>query len=403
MKVLVAKYSIRAFENEIARLNKRAVKVGFVPLAFVRLAEKTVTRNHITVSHVDGEEQVQQRSVPVDVVEYELSLPSVEDYRWTMVATITSAEGLVFVDAHVPGVDTDKWGKADPCRCEHCNVNRNRTLTYVVRNKDDGRELQVGRTCFADYVGHEGLLKLEFLQTVVSMFSGEGDEEGFYPGSGGGRQSVTSVRQVLAIAELLAQQNGWKNNVKDEEGHIVEDGTHRQAARYANSFIPGPQAAGIWARFHNQEDDVWQQVENILQQLKDLEPADDFATSLRYCAGFDFVPDKKAGLIAYGGQYLRNAQRRAALDARKATMKHIGTVGARLVLTLKCTRVNRFEGEFGVTYFNNFEDAEGNLVLWKTGTFVGEEGKEYTMKATIKAHSEWKGGKQTEISRAKVQ
>lgn len=50
-----------------------------------------------------------------------------------------------------------------------------------------------------------------------------------------------------------------------------------------------------------------------------------------------------------------------------------------------------------------FEDAQGHQFLWKTGSYIeAQEGDKVTLKGTIKAHSEYKGIKQTELTRCKV-
>jgi hypothetical protein len=400
MKILVS--NAWAFEKEVNRLNKRAAKVGFAPLTFVNLGQKSVTQTRLTVMRTEEGEEVDTRSFPVTVTEYELTVPSADEYRWVLAATITPLEdGGTFVDRHIANFDTTRW-QDKPSYCEHCHTNRHRNLTYIVQNKDDGRTLQVGRNCFADYVGHDGLAKLEFVQCVVNMFGG-GDEDFVFPGGGSHRERVTSVRQVIAIAELLAERNGWQNNVKDEEGRIVTPGTHRRAAGYLDMTIPQTDK-GIWDRFNNQQDPIWKQVDEIIDTLRDMEPAadDDFATQLCYCAGFEVVPSKKAALVAYAGQFLRNAARRTAFEAKKATMQHVGTVGVRQDFVLTLRKLVSFDSDFGRCYIHIFEDAQGNELVWKTSSAIGDEGEHFTLKATVKAHGERNGAKQTIISRAKV-
>jgi hypothetical protein len=407
MKILVS--NTWAFEKEINRLNKRAVKVGFAPITFVNLGQKTVTQRRLTVLHSDGEEAVEVRNIPVTVTEYELTVPSAEEYRWVLAATITPLEdGGTFVDRHIANFDVSRW-QDKPSYCEHCHTNRHRNLTYIVQNKDDGRTLQVGRNCFADYVGHDGLAKLEFVQCVVNMF-GSGDEDFIFPGGSSQREQVTSVRQVIAIAELIAEKNGWQNNVKDEyTGQFLTPGTHRIAADIARGCFTvecwgNVTKVGLFSRLGNEQDPIWKQVDEIIDTLRNMEPAayDDFATQLCYCAGFEVVPSKKAALVAYAGQFLRNAQRRAQLEAKKATMQHVGTVGKREDFTVTLRKLVSFETDFGMYYIHIFEDANGNELVWKTSSEIGHEGQTFTLKATVKQHGERNGVKQTIISRAKV-
>lgn len=403
MKIKVS--DTQAFEKEIARLNKRAVRIGFSPITFTNLGQQTIERTCVTIMSYDGDSSEQVRRIPVTVTEYDINLPSVEEYRWVLAATITPIEGNgVFVDAHVRGFNTTPWESASPCHCDHCNTVRRRSLTYVVQNKDDGRLLQVGRNCFADYVGHEGLTKLEFVAVVVSMF-GSGDEDFIFPGGFSRREQVTNIRQVIALAELLAQEHGWVNNQKDEyTGEFIVEGTHRQAAKYFRSSLPNDKV-GVWAHFNDPKDPIWAKVESIIDQLKDFNaPADDdFATSLTYCIQFEVVPAKKTALVAYAGQFLRNHSRRVEFEAKKNRMVHVGTVGKREDFhNLLLKRVNSYDTQFGTSYMHVFEDPNGNELVWWTSKQVCNQGEKVSLKATVKEHGEFNGAKQTTISRAKV-
>ena len=162
---------------------------------------------------------------------------------------------------------------------------------------------------------------------------------------------VVSVRRVLAIAEYLYRTHGWTYNQKDPyTGEVIADGTHRQAARYAAGSIPGGKQ-DVWFA-----PEITAAADAIIERLQNYEaPADDeFAQALVYAVNFEFLPERKASLIAYAGQFLRNLDQKAAFEARKATMKHIGTVGVREVFELTCKGVTTREGDYGTTYITRF-------------------------------------------------
>jgi len=408
MKILVS--LTHSFEKEIARLNKRAAKIGFAPLTYTNLGRRTVEQTRIVIETLEGESRESQRIIPVDVTEYELVLPSAEEYRWTLLGKIERLEdGTTFVD--VKDLDlAAKWATANPCNCDHCHTSRNRNFTYIIQNKDDARQMQVGRNCFADYIGHDGLLKLEFLALVVSMFNLGEDE--CWPGeAGSGRRSthVVSARRVIAAAEWMNRQSGWQYNQKDEWGQLIASGTHRQAASAATAPTPvdaqdKPLTNGIWGMFQDANDPAWAAADAIIERLKNYEaPADDeFAQALVYAVNFEVLPERKASLIAYAGQFLRNVEEKALRALRAATLKHIGTVGVREVFALKCTGVITREGDFGTTYITRFEDQDGNLVIWFASKSVCQKGDELKIKATVKSHAVFRGVPQTIISRGKA-
>ena len=111
------------------------------------------------------------------------------------------------------------------------------------------------------------------------------------------------------------------------------------------------------------------------------------------------------------------AEREAAEAARKAVSQHIGNVGERIqkevTLESKVSIVVQAFVGFGTDTMRIYimVDADGNKLVWKTTSILWKdaenyvsvnEGDRFTIKATIKAHGEYKGEKQTEIQRVKI-
>ena len=123
---------------------------------------------------------------------------------------------------------------------------------------------------------------------------------------------------------------------------------------------------------------------------------------------------------------LATAEQRAAdRRAANALSQHVGTVGARGEWTLRLEKVIDFDSQFGRVYINLMRDEAGNIVVYKGSNslwFAAQEtaqGREngnptYTLDlprggvtlrftATVKAHGERDGAKQTILARpAKV-
>lgn len=82
---------------------------------------------------------------------------------------------------------------------------------------------------------------------------------------------------------------------------------------------------------------------------------------------------------------------------------HFGTVGTRIKgIVATVTNVAYFDSQFGRTYVTTLRTDAGHTLVWKTGSWSGKRGERLTLTATVKAHSEYKGEKQTELSRCKV-
>lgn len=93
----------------------------------------------------------------------------------------------------------------------------------------------------------------------------------------------------------------------------------------------------------------------------------------------------------------------AEFEAEEDESEWVGTVGARIEVTLHIDRVMTFSGKFGANNIILMSDENGNKYKWSTQKSY-EEGEDVTFKATIKEHAEYtdKAGittKQTVLTR----
>lgn len=97
-----------------------------------------------------------------------------------------------------------------------------------------------------------------------------------------------------------------------------------------------------------------------------------------------------------------------AQKANRVNSKHVGEVGKRLTFKVRVERVNGYSrpsfSGFGTDWVNiiTMRDEAGNAIVSK-GAFSAERGDELTIKATVKAHDEFRDEKQTVVQRVKVQ
>ena len=106
------------------------------------------------------------------------------------------------------------------------------------------------------------------------------------------------------------------------------------------------------------------------------------------------------------GKKLKDDAEQALKVARgEHVSEYIGKVGERREFV--CKLVGSFSYEthysfYGETCFiYKFVDENGDIVVWNTSAWLDTEKKDFRFKATIKEHSEYKGEKQTVVSRPK--
>lgn len=133
------------------------------------------------------------------------------------------------------------------------------------------------------------------------------------------------------------------------------------------------------------------------------------------------ISKKFVGLAIYsfvGARKFHEKMEQKKLDAiENSKVEYYGNVGDKFELSLTFDKSFGFETQFGYNYIHLFRDDENHVFKWSTsnGTYLAyhktngrsdyldfESGKKYTIKGTIKAHEEYKGMKQTVITRCKV-
>ena len=110
-EVFVAR--VRDFLGEIARLNKKAARIGVAPIQFEDLGKVTRTRTSVVVDE-DGNEDV--RTYPVDCQQYRITVSEPADCPWVPLVKITpDGEGNAFAEALGAATpdDAKRWKDAD--------------------------------------------------------------------------------------------------------------------------------------------------------------------------------------------------------------------------------------------------------------------------------------------------
>lgn len=106
----------------------------------------------------------------------------------------------------------------------------------------------------------------------------------------------------------------------------------------------------------------------------------------------------------------------SAMAKNDTVSEWFGEEGKRYDLELTYDGYHCWETTFGyrtsIQYLHKFKDEKGNVYTWKTGNSMGrhtsngyelmKEGEKVIMKATVKEHSEYKGTKQTVLTRCSV-
>lgn len=92
------------------------------------------------------------------------------------------------------------------------------------------------------------------------------------------------------------------------------------------------------------------------------------------------------------------------LAEEAATSNYVGEIGSKISLdTEEIECVSYYEDLYGMTYLPKFSDADGNIYMWRTANgYVKEIEGLKRVTGTVKSHEEFRGVKQTWLTRCKV-
>lgn len=386
-------YSIPVFrqaelEDRIKKLNRRAAKGGFPLVTLNILGTRKVS---IRDEHTDL--PTGRCRVYLDFT-LEGEAPIIAGHTFLATIQHTEAGNIVRNSPLGQGVDLSTYRTAATL-CEHCSTNRRRNDTYILKTPE-GTTLQVGRSCLQKYLGTKDVAQAISLWTLESeiLAMGSGGDEGGW----GSHPPEVSVDHFMACAFKSIRSEGWVSRAQSQNDGRASTA---QVATWASGMPPrDPQDLQDWREAQPEEKDV-KMAEKAIEWIKGWEAKSDFEHNVQVAANLEYV-SRTGGLLAAGANsYLRHLQIETE-KAREVPAKNewVGEPKQRFEATLTVKRVQYFEGGFGMTTWVHLTDAEGRTFLWKaSGSHNYEAGDMVKGKVTVKAHEEYKGTKQTLLSR----
>ena len=381
-------------------LAKRAARKGLAPVAFT-FGKAFTTTEHTGAFACSGAAScggcVKVSRVPLTLLG---DVPRFDG--WTFLAALQHLDGENIVRA-VPGEAVPPMYRARGPVCDHCKAVRRRNDTYVVRH-DDGRTMQVGSTCIGDFLGSDDAGKLAASASYLAEVRGlaEGACEGF----GGATNGDSLLSAFLPVVAWCVEAQGWKSRTaaRTDGGVATADrawtylGNKREAEKAGVNVTDAHTALAMSAEF-------W--AEHLTDAEVDAERGD-YLHNLRAVARTGLVTFRSSGIAASmvtAYQRFIGRQRQNAERAARPVSEHIGTVGKRETFTARLDFVTGYETQYGYTTVCKFVTDAGNVLCWKassTDLARDDVGKLYSVTGTVKAHDDYKGTKQTALTRCKV-
>jgi hypothetical protein len=384
-KYEIPEQNLEALKNAVAKLNRKAERMGLpeIQLAVVDSAmveEKDETTGVTT-------------AIKYYVVELEGSFPRYEG--WEFLASVRPAGGANLVLKR-SGVEVDlSQYRTGEMTCDHCQTTRERNATFLIRN-EAGEIRQVGSGCLSKYVGYKDLERVakwfeqvyDFIETAEQTYGGRGTERLHY-----------RTVEYLAAVSCAIREHGWLSRTKwQESDHLLSPTSH-----VAWTYLVVPE----WHKSIEPQDK--QLAEQVIAwaaaKLAEGIDGSDYLWNLCHALQDEYLGERVDGLVASAIAAFRREQGcwpngdPMVPAEEKPVSQHLGTVGERMMFrNLRCVTIREMEGAYGRFWLTKLEDADGNRLVWFASRAL-EEGQLYSGKATVKAHNEWKGVAETQITR----
>lgn len=383
--------NMQAIEKILAKMIKKGIKA--------RLDVTRESVKNVPVKRITEERKVENTGIkePVSVVDFDLTVENARLGNWELLGTKERlGDGAIYV-----GDIPDEYKNAN-FDCEHCNTHRRRNNVAVIRHIDNGETKQVGYTCLHDFIGCElgafgalikGLDEIVYNENYYGGFSYKGGNCRYY-----------NVNQYLQIAYNCIVSYGYVKSNNDYYNNKIT--THERISiaysditnEYVDQTEVDPDLINkIKQAFYDfaksNSSDFTHNVCTALQQT---------CVKFKYTKLLHFVPTFYLNKIKWEA---RKQEAEAKKQAFMATLnnEYAGSVGDKITTETTLTGYSTFDGQYGVMYVYNFKDVQGHVLVWFTSkALYVDEGDTITITGTIKKLSEYKGIKQTILTRCKV-
>lgn len=332
---------------------------------------------------------------------------------WEFVASVEHTEaGNIFSKA-LSDVQIPKKYYASKCYCEHCNTNRTRKDTFIIRNAETGEFKQIGRNCLNDYTHGLSVQTASFFASIKDIF----DEEEQRPIGGlAWYERHYETREILQYAAETIRCFGYTKGDADTQstkglmGNII-DFEHGNLRYWERKDVEALSFKLKRAGFDHNSSESNKAVDTVLEWIGNQPDEGDYmhnlkvVTSLHYCKAHNF------GLLvsvfpAYNRDLEEQDRRRREAEVGKLS-QHVGEVGKHIEVEIEKVKcLTSWESCYNgystqTTFIWGMTDKNGNVFTWKTSNWLDTDSK-YTIKGTVKEHKEYRGVKQTELTRCRV-
>jgi hypothetical protein len=325
---------------------------------------------------------------------------------WYTLGMVTRKDGIV--QCYFNDAELLKQYKDTDFHCDHCHKHVHRNSVVLLEHENGERKL-VGTACVKEFTqGLDGNLIAQFndLDSYLSKTASDldcllkGENLDDIPISGmieRGGNPIYDIQEIVATASYLIRLYGFSPSGADDATWKYILDTIRKA----------------W-----DDEDAKAEATKAIEWLKSL-PEEEYLKSsylfnLRQIIDADYCAYRHFSILTSLIPTYKKAV--AKKISQNTVSNHVGQINEKFTLNLTYKNTASFDSQYGTCFFHFFTDEMGNVFKWSTNkglvysykdifdrviTHQLDQGALVEIKGTIKEHTEYKGVKQTVITRCK--
>jgi len=280
--------------------------------------------------------------------------------------------------------------------CEHCHTIRNRKDLYIIHNVETDEYRQVGKQCLLEYTrGMDANVCASIMEEMAKFVELQdyGVEYDEFMGNGFGASGYgCSSNAVKKHAYALVKEFGYMRGttVDDLVSFLYNIDVEKSKKRQFEALtLP--------------TDEEIAEIDSYVETM----PTDsDYFKNAKVVWQSQYLETRDFALVAsFIGVYLRKIVERKAADSKKSS-QWVGEVGERITIKAKSVRVLYTKDSYTyngpLTFVQEIVGEDGNVYVWSTTNNLSDMEGDFTLVATVKSHGEYRGVKQTVVTRGRV-
>lgn len=379
----IPEYNIKKVVKKLDALNTKALKLGVDPIMYSLSApySKTFT--------------TEEKTFVIPMVDLDMTNSMVSLNGWAFLAVIEHSKNGNIIMKKLYDVEVPEYYRTSGSHCDHCNTDRYRKNTYLVYNKAEDKIYQVGSTCINNYLGFDAAVLVSHA-TLINQLSGMLDDDKERARMAHRGEHVVGLDAFMKTVLTLIGMSYYVSAKMVRDGK-AEISTGAEAWDYLVSTMNKRHLV-------TDTDENNDTLKAIYEWLDTLTDTTDYISNVKIIVKNGYVTHRTATTAASiaGVYFMDLAKKRKAEQEAKNPNKSewIGEMGDRLDLDMTLETIRVYENQWGIGKIYTFSTWDGNTVVWFSSSKVTlEEGCRYKGKGTVKNFTEFKGHKQTVVTR----